>query len=198
MATDSAKSARAPSGAWIDLAPYTVGDYSPGRGKLVQLFWWYTSLVFFESGWFPFVGFKPSLLRLFGAKIGEGVVFKPHVRIKHPWRLEIGDHTWIGQDVWIDNLADVRIGSHACVSQGAYFCTGNHDHRSAGFDLIPEEITVGDGAWVAARCLLVAGVRVGANALAAAGSVVTRDVPPGVIVAGTPARPVGERTPPGE
>lgn len=176
-----------------DLSVYTVGDYTPGRGRIVQLLWHFVSLVCFESGLLPTKRCKPTLLRWFGAKIGTGVVFKTHVRIKYPWRLEIGDHTWIGQNVWIDTIVPVRIGSHACISQGVYFCTGSHDHTKPTFDLIPQPITVEDGAWVAANALLLPGVSIGHNALVAAGSVVTKSVESSAIVGGNPARPIGQR-----
>ncbi|MEM9185013.1 MAG: WcaF family extracellular polysaccharide biosynthesis acetyltransferase [Planctomycetota bacterium] len=181
---------------WTDLSVYNVGDYTPGRSLPIQLLWYYTSLVFFESGWFPFSGLKTRLLRLFGARLGRGVVVKPNVRIKFPWRLEMGDHTWIGQDVWIDNISAVRIGSHTCVSQGVYFCTGSHDHRSRYFELTPDPITVGDGVWLAARCVLLAGVSVEANAVVAAGSFVAKDVAPAAIVGGVPATVLGQREAP--
>ncbi|QDU91504.1 Maltose O-acetyltransferase [Pirellulimonas nuda] len=183
-------------GAWVDLAPYTVGDYHPGRGALVRLIWILVSCVAFEGGWFVLGRVKPWVLRRFGAKIGRGVVIKPNVRIKHPWRLSVGDHVWVGQGVWIDNIVEVEIGSHVCVSQGVYFCTGSHDHRRPSFDLTPQAIRVGSGAWVAARATLLPGVSIGRNALVAACSVVTSDVPPGVIVAGNPARKVRDREQP--
>ncbi|MEM6329832.1 MAG: WcaF family extracellular polysaccharide biosynthesis acetyltransferase [Planctomycetota bacterium] len=181
---------------WTDLAGYTVGDYSPGRGPLWRLAWYYAGLLLLESGLLPFRSVPPLLLRAFGAKIGEGVVIKPGVRVKHPWLLEVGDHCWIGQDAWIDNIAPVKIGSHVCVSQGVYFCTGSHDHTTPRFELAERPITVGNGAWVAARATLLAGVTVGSNALVAAGSVVTKDVPRATIVAGVPARTIGPRKPP--
>ena len=104
----------------------------------------------FENGLFPFNGLS-SLLRAFGAQIGRGVVIKPDVRIKFPWRLVVGKHTWIGQEAWIDNIAEVTIGSHVCISQGVYLCTGSHDHRKRAFDLIHKPIRVGDGAWLGER-----------------------------------------------
>ena len=183
---------------WTDLSVYTVGDYTPGRGRATQLLWYYTSLLLFESGWFPASKIKLAILRMFGARIGQGVVLKPNVRIKFPWRLEVGDHTWIGQQAWIDNIAPVTIGSHVCVSQGVYFCTGNHDHQARTFDLVARPITVESGAWIAARGLLLAGVNVGANALVAAGAVVTRDVAAGKVVGGSPAKELGDRHPPAE
>lgn len=176
-----------------DLSAFRNPEYEPGRGFIVRTMWFYCSLLVFESGWFPVSGLKAKILRLFGAKIGRDVVFKPHVRIKYPWRLSIGDHCWIGQDVWIDNIEDVSIGSHVCVSQGSYFCTGSHDHRSPYFALLAKPIVVEDGAWVGARSLLLGGVVLHANSIAAAGSVVVKSVPPARIVGGNPAKEIGTR-----
>lgn len=185
------------SKSWVDLSGYTVGpDYTPGRPLIVQLLWYYTSHLLVESGVVPFSKPLVLLLRLFGAKIGTGVRVKPGVRIKFPWRLEVGDHSWIGQGVWIDNLTTVRIGSHVCISQGVYFCCGSHDHRKRSFDLMPGEITVDDGAWVAANALLLAGTKVGANALVAAGCVVNSEVPPAKVIAGIPGKVIADRDPP--
>ena len=177
----------------VDLGNYCNRVYDPGRGLLVRTLWYYASVLVFESGWFPFNGVKTRLLRWFGARLGTGVRIKPHVRIKYPWRLSVGDHCWIGQEVWIDNLADVELGSHVCVSQRAYLCTGSHNHRSPGFELITGPIRVGNGAWLGAGCLIVCGTTVGANSLVAGGSVVTKDVPPATIVGGNPAEPIGRR-----
>ena len=160
----------------------------------MRTLWYYCSLLVFESGWLPVSGIKSRILRLFGATIGSGVVFKPQVRIKYPWRLSIGHHCWIGQDVWIDNIEDVTIGSHVCISQLAYFCTGNHDHRSPTFDLTAKPITVHNGAWIGARVTLLSGVDVGANAIAAAGSVVVKSIPAATIVGGNPAKEIATRS----
>lgn len=185
-----------PTEAWIDLSTYTPGDYRPGRGRLAQVVWYFLSVALFESGWFPFSRVKLAILRAFGARIGRNVTLKPNVRIKYPWRLVVGDHVWIGQECWIDNLVEVRIGSHVCVSQRVYLCTGGHDHRARGFDLKCGEIVIEEGAWVAASALVLGGVTVGANALVAAGSAVTRDVPPAKIAGGCPAKVLADREPP--
>jgi putative colanic acid biosynthesis acetyltransferase WcaF len=179
--------------AWIDLSSFDNGWYSPGRGFLTRALWCLASTLIFESGWMPCMAPKRWLLRLFGAKIGKGLVIKPRVWIKYPWRLTVGDRCWIGQGVWIDNLGNVRLGSHVCISQQAYLCTGSHDYRRRSFDLIVRPLEINGGAWIGARALLMPGVTVGANAVVAAGSVVTRDVLPATIVAGQPARTIDIR-----
>lgn len=181
---------------WIDLASYDNSDFDPGRGRAMRTLWYFVSVAFFEGGWFPVSGLKVRLLRLFGARIGSGVVIKPNVRIKFPWRLSVGDHSWIGQESWIDNMVDVELGSHVCISQSVYLCTGSHDHQRRTFDLMPSPIRIGNGAWVGARATLMPGISVGPNALVAGGSVVVKDVPAGVIVGGNPAREIGRREPP--
>lgn len=194
----SDKSAGGPvngTGAWVDLESFRVTNYDPG-GLLARVSWYIVCEILFASSLPVPSRWKCTLLRWFGAQIGRGVVIKPRVRIKYPWRLRIGDHTWIGEGSWIDNLALVDIGSHACISQGVYFCTGSHDHRKRSFDLITAPIVVGDGAWVAAQTTLLQGVAVGENALVAAASMVHKDVPPATIVGGNPAKPIRDRQPP--
>ncbi|QDS97395.1 WcaF family extracellular polysaccharide biosynthesis acetyltransferase [Adhaeretor mobilis] len=178
---------------WLDLSAYDNSDYDPGRGTLTRTLWYFCSLLFVESVWFPFGGCKLFLLRIFGAKIGTGVTIRSNVRVKYPWLLEVGDHCWIGQDVWIDNLVPVKIGSHVCISQRAYLCTGSHDHRKRTFDLLTGPISIGNGAWVGAVAILLQNVSIGPNALVASGSIVVSDVPAGAIVGGNPAKPIGKR-----
>ena len=117
-------------------------------------------------------------------------MIKPGVRVKYPWHLEIGDHSWIGEECWIDNLTTVRIGKNACVSQGAYLCTGNHDWSDSRFGLRVEPIQLGEGAWAGAKCILAPGTVLGNYAVAAAGAVVRGCVPDFEIHSGNPAQRV--------
>src|SRR5947207_3559368 len=126
-------------------------------------------------------------LRSFGEKIGKGVVIRANVNISFPWRLTIGDHVWIGEDVGILSLAPVTIGSNVCISQRAYLCTGSHDFRREDFKLKTAPVTVGDGTWIAALSFIAPGVKIGGSAVVSAGSVVLNNVLAGSFVRGNPA-----------
>ena len=176
----------------------TLSNYASrfdrGRSRATEAAWLTCGQIVCETALPWPSAWKAGLLRRFGATAGPGVVLKPRVRVKFPWRLTIGRDCWIGEDVWIDNLSPVTLGDDVCVSQGAYFCTGGHDHTRPSFDLQTAPILVEEQAWIGAKAVLLPGVTVGRGAVVAAGSVVTRDVPPGMIVGGNPARPIKART----
>ena len=153
----------------------------------MQACWFFLGLPLLRSSVNPFSSLRLGLLRLFGATIGTGVVIKPGVRVKYPWRLTVGDHTWLGEDCWIDNLADISIGSHACVSQAAYLCTGNHDWTDPAFGLLLRPIAIKDGAWIGAHSVVCPGVTIGSMAILTAGSVAQKDLPDFEIHSGNPA-----------
>lgn len=141
----------------------------------------------------PGSGWRKALLRLFGARLGRGGRLKPRLRITFPWRLAVGDHCWLGEGLWIDNLAPVSLGDRVCVSQEAFLCTGNHDYRSPGFDLRVKPIHVAGEAWIGARAVLAPGCRVGKGAVVGLAAVASGVVPAGAILRGNPAAVVGWR-----
>lgn len=136
---------------------------------------------------------RVALLHCFGAEIGRGVVIRSKVNIAFPWRLSIGDHVWIGEEVILLTLAPVRIGSNCCISQRAFLCTGSHDFSKPSFDLITKPIVIEDGCWIAANSIVLPGVTFRAGSMCAAGSVVVKDVESGDIVGGNPARTIAKR-----
>ena len=138
--------------------------------------WFFLNSMFLQSSLFPMMGFKKWLLRKFGAKIGKGVFIKPSVNIKYPWNLTIGDDTWIGEGVWIDNLGKVSIGSNVCISQDSMLMCGNHNYKKSAFNLMVGEITIEDGVWVGAKCLVCPGVTLHSHAVLAVGSVASTDL----------------------
>jgi len=163
-----------------------------GRPWGIEIVWILIQSVLVGS-WFPGSRYRVWLLRLFGARIGVGVVIKPGLRVKFPWRLIVGDHTWLGEDLWIDNLVNVEIGANCCISQGAYLCTGSHDWNKPTFDLIVKPIRIEDAAWVAARAVVAPGVTIGKGAVLSLGSVATADLLPWTIYQGCPAKPCRRR-----
>ena len=177
-----------------DLSLYDNSWYNPGGGTIKRLAWYFTNVLFFINPLNPFSGIKAWLLRLFGAKVGKGVNIKPGVNIKYPWNLEIGDYSWIGENVWIDNLAQVKIGSNVCISQGAMLLCGNHNYKKPTFDLMVGEITLEDGSWVGAQSVVCPGVTLHTHAVLGVGSVAHHDLDAYGIYQGNPARKVRERT----
>jgi putative colanic acid biosynthesis acetyltransferase WcaF len=175
-----------------DLSSFKNDWYTPGRNTLILALWYLTNLLFFRSP-FPFYNVKRFLLKLFGAKVGKGLIIKPHVSIKYPWKLSIGDHVWIGESVWIDNLAQVTLKSNSCISQGALLLCGNHNYKKSTFDLVVGEITLEEGSWAGAKTVICPGVRLGENSLLTVGSVATASVEANWIYQGNPAKKVKVR-----
>ncbi|MCK7557997.1 colanic acid biosynthesis acetyltransferase WcaF [Chitinophaga sedimenti] len=133
-------------------------------------------------------------MRLFGAKVGQGLVIKTKVRIKNPWRLVIGNHCWIGESVWIDNLEDVSIGDHVCISQEALLLTGNHDYTKHDFPYRLGKIVLEEGVWIGAKSVVCPGVTCGSHAILTVGAIGSKDLEPWSIYAGNPATFVRKRT----
>jgi putative colanic acid biosynthesis acetyltransferase WcaF len=177
-----------------DLSKYNNSWYHPGANKLMQLMWYFVNVFFFINPWNPLSGIKVRLLRLFGAKIGRGVVIKPSVNIKYPWRLAIGHNTWIGEKVWIDNLEQVSIGNNCCLSQDALLLCGNHNYKKVTFDLMIAPIILEDGVWIGARSLVTGGVTCHSHSVLAAGSLTNHNLDAYTIYAGSPAVKIRDRT----
>ena len=182
----------ASAAAETDLSRYNNDWYQPGPRWKIAL--WFIANSLFINNYLPIpVSLKTWVLRLFGARLGQGVMIKPGVNIKYPWLLSVGNHVWIGEQVWIDSLALVTIGDHVCLSQGAMLLTGNHNYQSPTFDLITKPITLENGSWVGAKSLVCPGVTVQSHAVLAAGSVATRSLEPYMIYQGNPAVAVRPR-----
>lgn len=176
-----------------DLASYRPPpDWSRGAPLWREALWRLLGSPLLASS-LPGSGWRKALLRLFGARFGRGGRLKPRLRVTFPWRLEVGHHCWLGEGLWIDNLAPVSLGDRVCVSQEAYLCTGNHDYRSPGFDLRVAPIRIDDDAWIAARAVLAPGTQVGRRSVVALAAVASGLIEPGLLLAGNPAVVVGRR-----
>lgn len=176
-----------------DLSQFNNDWYEPGS-SLKRAIWYFFNLMLIRNRYFPFMGIKKLVLRVFGAKVGKGVILKPGVSIKYPWKLSIGSYTWIGEGVWIDNLGEVRIGGNVCLSQGAMLLCGNHDYSKVSFDLMVGDITLEDGVWIGAQAIVCPGVTCSSHAVLAVKSVATKNLDPNGIYQGNPAVKIKERT----
>lgn len=170
----------------MDLSKFNNSDFSRGRSFLCEVLWVLFGSVLFSS-FLPGSSWRKVFLVLFGAEIGHAVVIKPRVRVKFPWRLVVKDHVWIGEGVWIDNLATVTLHSHSCVSQGVYICTGSHDWAAEDFPLITKPVVVESCAWVGAFSRIAPGVVVSYGSICSIGSVLTKSTGQWEVWSGNPA-----------
>lgn len=154
--------------------------------------WAVCELLFVTNPWQISSGLRVRVLRAFGAEIGSGVVFRPRTRVKFPWKLSIGDRSWIGEGVWLHNQDRVSIGSDVVISQETFLTTGSHAHR-LDMRLLTRSVTVEDGVWVTSRCVVLGGTTIGRSALITPLSVVYGNVPANAIYGGNPAVSTGSR-----
>ena len=176
----------------VDLSHYNNRSYNTGASMLKRIAWYLINTMFFKSSVHGYK-FKVALLKLFGAELGIDVKIKPHVNIKYPWNLVIGNHVWIGESVWIDNLDKVQLGNHVCISQGAILLCGNHNFASTKFELITGKIILEDGVWIGAKSMVCPNVICHSHSVLSVMSVATKDLQSYTIYKGNPAEPIKER-----
>lgn len=160
--------------------------YDKGRGFMAQAAWVAIASLVFTRVWCP-NRLRCALLRWFGAQVGSGVLIKHGVNVQWPWKLTIGNDSWIGTGVDLYNVEHITIGSNVCVSQQAYICAGSHDRHSPSFDYDNAPVVIEDGAWICTRAMVLRGVRIGANSVVGALALVGSDVPPESLVGVAPS-----------
>lgn len=171
----------------VNPSPYSRGHY------VRRLIWVVVQGCVFRLIPHRFFAAHCFILRMMGARIGKNVHIRPSVNIRHPWLFSIGDYSSLGDDVTVYNLGRIDIGAHTAVSQNVHLCAGTHDYKDPSLPLIRSSITIGAGVWICADAFVGPDVTIHDNVLVAARAVVTKDVPPGVIVGGNPAKVIRER-----
>ncbi|KIE57731.1 acyl transferase [Methylacidiphilum kamchatkense Kam1] len=177
----------------LDLFQLPVGF----RGRpawLVQLWWIVQDTLFRLSPQFLY-GWRRFLLKLFGAEIGKCVLIRPSVQITYPWKVKIGDYSWIGDNVVLYSLGEIEIGEHVVISQRSYLCTGNHRYDKITFDIEAKKIVIEKEVWICTDVFIGPGVRIGRGTVIGARSSVFKDLPSGMICHGNPAKPIRSRQP---
>jgi len=178
----------------VDLSIFNPQDgLDRGKSKFVEICWYLIKIIFFLSAipWPNLV--KRWILSFFGAQIGKGVIIKPRVNIHFPWKLIIGDYSWIGEEVFILNFEPVIIGDNCCVSQRTFLCGGNHDYKDQSFKYRNGPITIEDGAWVGAQTFIAPNVIIGKEAVITAGSIVYSSLPELKVCSGNPCKVIKDR-----
>jgi putative colanic acid biosynthesis acetyltransferase WcaF len=176
-----------------DLSRFELPKGSRGRPAWFVQLWWIFDALFVRHTPQALYGWRRFAWRLFGAKVGRNVLIRPGVRVTFPWKVTVGDHCWVGDDVRLYSIEHITIGEHSVISQEAYLCAATHDHRVPSFPLKAEPISIEAECWVAARAFVGPGVTIGQGAVVAACAVLLSDAPAGTIMAGVPARAVGMR-----
>jgi putative colanic acid biosynthesis acetyltransferase WcaF len=178
-----------------DLSSFVLPPNFRGRPAWFVQLWWIVQATLFRMSPQVLYGWRRFLLRLFGARIGRGVIIRPTAEITYPWKLTIGDHCWIGDHATLYTLGEIHIGDNAVVSQHCYLAAATHDYTQPTFDMIAKTITIEPEAWLATRVFVAPGVTVGRGTVVGACSVVLNDVPAMMICAGHPAKPLRPRMP---
>jgi putative colanic acid biosynthesis acetyltransferase WcaF len=170
----------------LDLFDSSI-NFDRNATKLKFIFWYLLKTFFFLSA-IPYPSsFKAFILRCFGAKVGVGLVLKPRVNIHFPWKLEVGNNVWIGEEVCILNFENIVIGSNVCISQRAFLCGGNHNYNFPTMPYRNGSIFLNDGCWIGASSFLGPNITIGVNTVVSAYSFVSKSLEGNSIYSGNPA-----------
>ncbi|WP_299678487.1 putative colanic acid biosynthesis acetyltransferase [uncultured Tenacibaculum sp.] len=176
-----------------DLNTFKLPKNFRGRNPFIVQLWWIVQSVLFRTSPQFLYGWRRFLLRLFGAKIGKNVIIRPTVRVTYPWKLNIGDYSWIGDDVVLYNLGNINIGNNVVISQKSYICTGSHDYTIPSFPIYAKEIIIEDECWLATDVFVAPGITIGKQSVIGSRSSVYKNIPANKICYGTPLKIVKDR-----
>lgn len=176
-----------------DLSLHSVPSDYRGRSKIVVQLWWILQSSLFA--WSPQIlyGWRVFLLRLFGASIGKNVKIRPTVKVTYPWKISIGDNSWIGDNCVLYSLGRIDIGKNVAVAHQVYFCTGFHDIHKITFDIMQKPIIIEDECWITNDVFIGPNVRIGRGCVVGARSSVFCDLPSGMVCYGSPAKAIKQR-----
>lgn len=178
-----------------DLSKFYVPSTFRGRNPIIVQLWWLVDALLFKPSPQVMYGWRRFLLRSFGAKIGKGVIIRPSARITYPWKITIGDYSWIGDGAELYSLGQITIGSNTVISQRSYLCTGSHHFDKIAFDIYAKPIHIADQVWVATDVFIGPGVTIGLGAVVGARSTVLKNLESGYIYAGHPLKQIRQRLP---
>lgn len=170
-----------------DIKKFTLPVNFYGRSKWFIQLWWIVEALFFSTSPQFMYGWRRFLLRLFGAKVGKHVHIRPSVHTQVPWKVIIGDYSWIGDDVVLYSLGEIKIGTNVVISQKSYLCAGSHDYTKVDFPITNPGIVIEDECWLATDVYVAPGVVIGEGTVVGARSSVFKSLPPYKVCIGSPA-----------
>ena len=176
-----------------DLSSFKLPHGFRGRSAIVVQLWWIVQGTLFKCSPQFMYRWRNFILRLFGAKIGGSVLIRPTARIQYPWKLSIGDHSWIGDHVDLYSLGEIHIGNHVCISQRSYICAASHDYQKRDFDIFADPVHIGDETWLATDVYVAPGVTIGEKCVVGARSSVFKSLKPNGVYLGYPAKRIRDR-----
>ena len=176
-----------------ELSKFKLSNNFRGRSAIKVQLWWIANFWFFKLSPQVMYGWRRFLLRLFGAHIGKGVIIRPSVTVTYPWKVSIGDHSWIGDDVVLYSLGEIEIGSNVVISQKSYICAASHDYQKQDFPIWGKKITIEDECWLATDVYVAPGITIGRGTVVGARSSVFKDLPAGKVCVGSPAQVIKDR-----
>ncbi len=176
-----------------NLSEFKLPKNFRGRSAFVVQLWWLVQTLFFNTSPQVFYGWRRFLLRLFGAKIGKKVIIRPSVKTTYPWKISIGDYSWIGDDVVLYSLGEIEIGNNVVVSQKSYLCTGSHDYLTKSFPIFAKKITIEDECWIATDVFVAPGITIKKGTVVGSRSSVYKDLPANKVCVGNPAKVIRDR-----
>lgn len=159
-----------------------------------------TGFLWWIVGYLPFHTCRKFFYRLFGMKLGRGSTLHMMGRVYDPRHIKIGQDTLIGERVTLDgrrqlpnSQGGLEIGSHVDIASEVMIWTSEHDLHDPNMRAIEEKVIIEDYVFIGPRAIILPGVKIGRGAAVGAGAVVTKDVEPGTIVGGVPAKVIGRR-----
>jgi len=176
-----------------DLTKFKLPMNFRGKNAIIVQLWWLVQSTFFRLSPQFMYSWRRFLLRSFGATIGKKAIIRPTVKTTYPWKVKIGDFSWIGDDVTLYSLGEIEIGKNVVISQKSYLCTGSHDYAKSNFSIYSKKITIEDECWIAADVYIAPGIKIGKGTVVGARSSVFKDLQKGKIYIGSPAKFVKNR-----
>jgi len=176
-----------------DLKAYKTPKNFRGKSSLTVQIWWLIQSTLFACSPQFFYGWRRFLLRIFGAKIGEGVIIRPSAKITYPWKVSIGDYSWIGDEVILYSLGEIEIGKNTVISQRSYICTGSHHYTKTNFPIYAKKTVIEDECWLATDVFVAPGLLIERGTVVGARSSVFKDLNSLSVYAGSPAKFIKKR-----